>query len=279
MLISSGSTRAFEDSLDAMQAVGILGSVRPAAAAEIPLTESQIEIWLSAQLGDDASCAFNESVTLRMQGGINADALQTALNRIVARHDALRATFSPTGEAMRISAPGAFEYPTLDLSGRPLAEAEAGLEELLDKDARTAFDLAAGPCIRGTLVKLADDSHAFVLTAHHIVCDGWSINVVVDELAQIYGALCRGEACVLPEALQFSEYARSQAARDAADLARTKTYWMDAFAVRPAPLELPTDRRVRPSNPSTVRVSAAASMPDCTKRSKKPVRAGAAPCS
>jgi amino acid adenylation domain-containing protein len=253
---------AFEESLDALQSVGILAKAAvPAAAASsvptapvvgaapgaippggVPLTESQIEIWLSAQLGDEASCAFNESVSLRLNGLLDTGALHTAMKRIVARHDALRATFSSTGEEMRISATMSFDYPTTDLSNRPLAQAEAAFADLLDADARTAFDLVQGPCIRGHLVKLAEGAHAFVLTAHHIICDGWSTNVIVDELAAIYGALCRGEATELPAPLPFSEYARIQASRDQGELAKTEEFWLKEFAVRPPSLELPTDR-------------------------------------
>jgi amino acid adenylation domain-containing protein len=92
------------------------------------------------------------------------------------------------------------------------------------------------------LVKLAEGAHAFVLTAHHIICDGWSTNVIVDELAAIYGALCRGEAAELPAPLPFSEYARMQASRDKAELAKIEEFWLKEFAVRPPSLELPTDR-------------------------------------
>jgi amino acid adenylation domain-containing protein len=254
---------AFEESLESMQSVGILksgssaaagvaaapavaaqgiGGAGALAAGDVPLTESQLEIWLSAQLGDDASCAFNESVTLRMNGRLNQDALQKALDRIVARHDALRATFTSTGEAMRITAAKPFEYPHTDLSNRSPPDAEMAFAEVLDADARTPFDLVNGPCVRGNLVTLSKDSHAFVLTAHHILCDGWSINVIVNELAELYTAFCRGADAPLPPALPFSEYARQQAARDPSDLARTESYWLKEFAVRPATLELPTDR-------------------------------------
>ncbi len=251
---------AFEESLEAMQSVGILGhgAAAPAAIAaqtsaaggsatallpgDVPLTESQLEIWLSAQLGDDASCAFNESVSLRMHGRLNQDALQKSLDRIVARHDALRATFTSTGEAMRITPAKPFEYPHTDLSNRSPPDAEIAFAEVLEADARKPFDLVNGPCVRGNLVTLSKDLHAFVLTAHHIICDGWSINVIVNELAELYAAACRGEALELPDALPFSEYAAAQAARDPHDLARTESYWLREFASRPAALELPTDR-------------------------------------
>ncbi|MEP6547795.1 MAG: amino acid adenylation domain-containing protein, partial [Gammaproteobacteria bacterium] len=274
---------AFESSLEALQSVGILGLGKAAASgaaahsgstaassvSAVPLTESQMEIWLSAQMGDEASCAFNESVSLQMHGQLNAVALQDTMNRLYARHDALRATFSATGEEMRIGAAGngaagngaagngaagngaagSFDYPVTDLSAKSPKEAARGYAELLDEDAHTAFDLVNGRAVRAHLVKLPGDSHALMLTAHHIICDGWSINVLVNELAQIYGDLCRGVQPQLPDALPFSEYARAQAKRDPADLAKTEKFWLDQFAQRPQPLELPTDRP-RPSEKS-----------------------------
>ncbi len=256
---------AFRDSLDELQSVGILSapletkrevaesqaqvplpterqSLPQTTSESVPLTESQLEIWLAAQMGDDASCAFNESLTLRMQGELNLSALEAAVNQVIARHDALRATFSPTGEEMRISPPQPFHYPVTDLSYYSLAEAERAESDLLDRDARTPFDLIKGPVVRAHLVKLGSDLHAFTLTAHHIVCDGWSINVIVDELAQIYSAACRGEALKLKEALPFSSFALAQAARDPKDLAKTEAFWLDQFKTPPPPLELPTDR-------------------------------------
>jgi amino acid adenylation domain-containing protein len=253
---------AFKESLEELQSAGIVGSAQArgdapparvaaaagAAAADgpVPLTESQLEIWLAAQLGDEASCAFNESVSLGLRGGLNATALQSAMNRVVARHDALRARFSATGEEMRIAGAAAVHYPFTDLSAGTEAQAEEAYAKLLDADARTPFDLVEGPCLRAHLVKLTADRHALVLTAHHIICDGWSLNVIVTELAEIYGALCRNEEPQLPEPMAFSAYARSQAARDPAELAKTERFWMDQFAERPRSLELPTDRP-RPS--------------------------------
>ena len=257
---------AFADSLAALQSVGIVGAARtdsaaaesaaglPAAATAlpavsdggpVPLTESQLEIWLAAQLGDAASCAFNESVSLDLRGELNLGAWQTAVDRVVARHDALRVTFSATGEEMRITDPAPVAYPFTDLSGSP-ATAEAAYAEILDADARTAFDLVGGPCARAHLVKLAPNRHMFMFTAHHIICDGWSLNVIVSELADIYAALCRGEAPQLPAALPFSVYARNQTQRDPVELATTERFWLDQFATAPSLLELPTDRP-RPS--------------------------------
>jgi amino acid adenylation domain-containing protein len=229
-------------------AIGAATVAEGATAAADPvggplaLTESQMEIWLAAQMGDEASCAFNESVSMRMSGRLDAAALHSAMTEVVARHDALRATFSPTGEEMHIAAPGPFDFPTTDLSAQPAAEAESAFAQLIADDARTAFDLVQGPVIRARLIKFSDDSHVFTFTAHHIVCDGWSINVVVSELAEIYGAASRGEPSSLPAPMAFSEYARAQAHRSTADLEVTEKFWLAEFKDRVPPLELPTDR-------------------------------------
>ena len=239
--------QAFKDSLEELQTVGILSAPHNAAepatdSSAVPLTESQLEVWLSAQLGDEASCAFNESITLRMRGTLDEAALQESMNRLMGRHDALRATFSATGEEMRIAAAQTFAYPLTDLSVHTLCDAERAFAKLLDADARTAFDLIQGPAIRAHLVHLTRDSHALVLTAHHIICDGWSFNVIVNELAELYSALCRGEIPQLPAALAFSAYARSQATRDPMDLVKTENFWLAQFAQPAQMLELPTDR-------------------------------------
>ncbi len=245
----------FKETLEDLQSVGILTGTRgpqtaaahlPAAtdtgSPQAPLTENQLEIWLAAQMSDEASCAFNESVTLRIRGALNEPALQTAVDMVIARHDALRARFSPTGEEMHFAAPQPLHYPKVDFSSRMATEAELAYGEILQIDAQTPFDLVAGPVVRAQLVKLDANTHAFMLTAHHIIADGWSINVIVNELAEIYGALDRGATPQLPAALPFSRYALSKAERDPTDLAKHEQFWLKQFEQRPPTLELPTDR-------------------------------------
>ena len=243
---------AFRESLTELRSVGIVGTAvgtsavmpSPAAAPEtgIPLTESQTEIWLSAQMGDEASCAFNESVTLRLSGELDEKALREALSQVIARHDALRATFSPTGEEMRIQPPAAAELPAIDLSAEGTEKGEQALETLIAAEARTPLDLVNGPTIRYRLARLAPQRHALIFTAHHIICDGWSFNVIVNELAEIYSALRRGTAASLPAPLAFSAYARAQTQHDPAEAKATEAYWLQQFAEPVRPLDLPTDR-------------------------------------
>lgn len=241
---------AFRDSLTELRSVGIFGTAAgPAAAASpaapqtgIPLTESQTEIWLSAQMGDDASCAFNESVTLRLNGQLDEKALREALSQVIARHDALRATFSRTGEEMRIHPPAAVELQTIDLSADGAENGEQALEAMIGTEARTPLDLVNGPTVRYRLARLAPQRHALIVTAHHIICDGWSFNVIVNELAEIYTALHRGTVASLQAPLAFSAYARAQAQHDPAEVKATEAYWLQQFAEPVRPLDLPTDR-------------------------------------
>ncbi|MDP9064536.1 MAG: aminotransferase class III-fold pyridoxal phosphate-dependent enzyme, partial [Pseudomonadota bacterium] len=239
---------AFEQSLAQMQSARIVGPALdgreslPAGPDQIPLTENQLEIWLSAQSDDDASCAFNESVSLSLRGSLDREVLQAAIDTVIGRHDALRASFGATGEYMQIAAKIALPCPLVDLSAMPEEAAERAYAVLLDEDARKPFDLVNGPCIRVKLVRLSAEVHALILTAHHIVCDGWSLNVIVDELTRIYGALIRGNTPQLAEPLAFSVYARRQARRDRAALANIEKFWLAEFARRPQLLQLPTDR-------------------------------------
>ena len=238
---------AFRDSIEEMQATGLLppptpptnGGV-PASIIDAPLTEPQTEVWLAAQLSDEASCAFNESVSLRLAGKLDVLALTDALNDVIVRHDALRTSFSIVGDRLRIAPSLVLELAPEDLSGA--ADAEAALQGVVAEDAATAFDLEAGAPVRARLLKLGADSHVLIFTAHHIVCDGWSINLIMTEIAEGYGARKRGEAAELPAVLPFTHYADAQAKRDPAELARVEQFWLDQYRTLPAPLDLPSDR-------------------------------------
>lgn len=234
--------RIFKAALDALEQGGILGTVRadqPAAAAadSAPLTEPQLEILAAAQLGDDASCAFNESISIAFTGALDAAALETALNAVLARHQALRGRVGRSDERMHFAAKLTLTLGARDVSGEP--NPEDALKALLAADARTPFDLWNGPLARAALVRLAADRHVLVFTAHHIVCDGWSMNVILNDLGALYH---RGQAAAsLAPAPLFAGYARAQAERSelqSADLG----YWTAQFGDLPSLPELPTDR-------------------------------------
>lgn len=222
---------AFADSLDELAADGAIASAnRPLVLSP---TESQLEIWLSAQMGEEASCAFNESVTLRLRGTLDEAALRSAVTRLFARHDGLRLRFAPTGERMIVAPAGPVTIERIDARGD-----QERLSAFIEREATTPFDLVAGPLARLCLATLAEDEHALVLTAHHIICDGWSINILITELAELYEALTAGREPRLGPVMAFSDYARAKGEKNEAAL----SFWRQNFATPEPPIDLPTDR-------------------------------------
>ncbi|WP_395665188.1 amino acid adenylation domain-containing protein [Methylocella sp.] len=236
---------AFEDSVVAMQKAEFLpapAGMGPEPERDGPLTEAQTEIWLSAQLSDEASCAFNESMTLRLKGTLDRAALEDALNKVIARHDALRAVFTPDGLRMHVEPELGLALDVEDFSRGSLDEAEASWGALLAEDARTPFDLVRGPAIRVRLGRLAPDLHALMVTAHHIVCDGWSFNVIIGELTALYEEAVSGTPADLAAPLSFLRYGAEERARHKREGAAIDAFWLPQFTPPPAALDLPTDR-------------------------------------
>lgn len=212
-------------------------------AGEAPVTEPQLEVWLSDQLGEEASCSYNESISLRLRGDVNESALKKALELVVARHQGLRATFRAEGDRQDFLAQLNIDMPRVDLDSLGSNERESRLQQIVNDDARTPFELSKGPLVRAQLVRMAADYHILIFTAHHIVCDGWSINVLVDELSQAYNATNRGETWNPPAAMTFAEYANSQAKFvDSPEGQKIEQYWLEQYK-EPVPLlNLPIDR-------------------------------------
>ena len=226
---------AFRDSIVEMQEGGFLPAppVEP-GVQEAPLTEAQMEVRLSAQLGDEESCSFNEGFTVSLRGPLDRAALEDVLQTVVQRHEALRSTLTESGEQLRVLPRLAVPLPVIDLQD------ENRLQKLKIEDAAVPFDLIQGPLIRAKLVRFAADYHVLFITAHHLICDGWSTNIILDELSALYTAQVKGTSCELPAPVRFSEYARSQAARQV-DPA-VEQYWVSEYREPAPPLELPLDR-------------------------------------
>ncbi len=234
--------QAFEKAIDELQAVGILPPVAgivtlPSQTMEVRLTEPQIEIWLSAQLGDETSCAYNESLSLELVGPLDKPALQGALDDLVARHDALRARILPAGDIMTIS-----PHVLIQVEEKECADAE-GLAAVLRDAANTPFDLMSGPLLRAVLVRRAAQDHVLVLTSHHIICDGWSTNLMLAELGALYDQRHKGHPAALVPSLSFAAHAVAERADNAVTAAAAdEQYWIKRFATLPASLDLPSDR-------------------------------------
>ncbi|MDQ1557520.1 MAG: hypothetical protein QOD32_580 [Pyrinomonadaceae bacterium] len=214
-----------------------------AAGARVPLTESQKQIWALAQLSEEGARAYNLSTGLRLRGQLDVDALRSAFQQVVDRHEALRATFSPAGDYQEIPPALKVNAPLIDFSQSAPGERESEVATWLREEAQREFDLTHGPLLKAFILKLEEDRHVFVLTAHHLITDGWSFGTLLGELKELYSATCRGVPCELRPPKRFSEYARQQAAKQGgAEMADAEAFWLHQFADARPVLNLPTDR-------------------------------------
>jgi amino acid adenylation domain-containing protein len=219
-------------------------------ARVVPTTEPQMEIWLAAKMQPEASLSYNESVVLRLRGLLDVAALQAALDDLVGLHEALRATVSPDGLQLLISARGSLPLSRHDLASLPASAREERLADVRRSQVLEPFDLENGPLIRAELLRLGEREHALLLTAHHIVCDGWSFGVLVQDLAALYGARVAGQPAGArpPGRIDFGDYALERAAFKETDEYRAlERYWVAKVGGDAPVLELPTDHeRVAP---------------------------------
>ncbi|HEV3052288.1 MAG TPA: amino acid adenylation domain-containing protein, partial [Longimicrobium sp.] len=176
---------------------------------DIPLSFAQQRLWFLEQLGNLGS-SYHIPMRLRLRGSLDRGALARSLDRIVARHEALRTSF-PTidNEPVQHIAPvqeSGFRLVEHDL--RASTDAENELWRLVHDEAGALFDLERGPLVRGRLVRMAADDNVLLLTMHHIVSDGWSTGVLFRELGALYAAFARGEPDPLPPLpVQYADYA------------------------------------------------------------------------
>ena len=181
-----------------------------ALARVVPTTEPQREVWLADHLGSEASLAYNQSICLRFFGPLHIDALRQALQDLVQRHEALRATISADGEEFCIAGDMTLGVPLMDSSTLDAAEQETAIAAARLRAVETPFDLERGPLFRAEILKLATDSHILIITVHHIVCDGWSIGVLVRDLAALYALRIGISAESLEAPASFGDYAVAQ---------------------------------------------------------------------
>jgi amino acid adenylation domain-containing protein len=212
--------------------------------ATLPLSFAQQRLWFVAQM-EGASQAYNIPWGMLLRGELDRGSLRQALDRIVERHEALRTTFVLVGgevaQAIAAIEESRFQLVEHDLRQRENWREE--LDDLIDQEERAAFDLQAGPLIRGRLIRLSEDEHTLLITMHHIVSDGWSIGLFLNELSALYGAYLRGEADPLPPlSVQYADYAVWQRKWiEGGILQRQIGYWKEALAGAPGLLELPAD--------------------------------------
>ncbi len=220
------------------------GVIRRRGDGPIPLSFAQQRLWLSEQLAPSA--AYNVAAVLRLDGVIRLEALEHAVSELCRRHESLRTTFvvSDDHPLQVIAPPTPVKVPIVDLQSLAPPDREAEAQRLARCEARQPFDLATGPLLRLSLLRLGTKTHRLLITLHHIVSDGWSTAVFVRELTALYSLAAEGTAARLDEPpLQYADYAVWQRQQLTTErLERQLAYWRQQLAGAPPLLSLPADR-------------------------------------
>ncbi|HTQ80883.1 MAG TPA: amino acid adenylation domain-containing protein, partial [Thermoanaerobaculia bacterium] len=224
---------------------GMLPALLPAGGeGALPASYAQERLWLYDQL-EPGSNAFNMAYAFRLRGRIAVAAFERSLTEIVRRHQILRTRIGGAGRPVQnVAPPPAHLLAIADLSGLPAPVRNREAERTVSVLHTLPFDLARGPLLRTVLLALAADDQVFSLTVHHILCDGWSLGVLIRELTELYGAFSRALPSPLSELpIQYADYAAWQRGwLQGARLEEQLDYWRDQLAGHGAPATLPTDR-------------------------------------
>ncbi|HSK79267.1 MAG TPA: amino acid adenylation domain-containing protein, partial [Thermoanaerobaculia bacterium] len=222
--------------------------LRRSGGEPVPLSFAQQRLWFLDQL-EPGNPAYNLATAVLLTGPLDRAAFAASLEGVVARHEALRTTFGLADDSVeepvqRIAPPAPLPLPAIDLAGLPEEAREAEALRLAAEEVMRPFDLARGPLLRAALLRLDAARHVALLTLHHMVGDGWSIDLLVRELAALYPAFAAGLPSLLPPLpVQYADFVLWQ--RDnlrGAELDAQLAFWRGALAGAPAVLDLPSDR-------------------------------------
>jgi glutamate-1-semialdehyde-2,1-aminomutase len=221
----------------------------------LPLSSSQKEMWIFLQANPAAASAYNQTFALELRGRLQIDRLHQAVNQVLTRHAALR-TLRVDGDTQIVADQLTLAVPLYDLSSAGASDREAGTagrtareqaEHWLNQEMQQSFDLEQGPLVRAAVLQLDETCHILVMTLHHLIADGWSIAVLVDEIAAIYSAAPE-RPVALPPAQSYQKFLdwenRLSAVTNDDDADNAGAYWQKRLALPLPVLELPSDHPV-----------------------------------
>ncbi|MCB0167205.1 MAG: amino acid adenylation domain-containing protein, partial [Anaerolineae bacterium] len=255
-------TQAIQDTIEELRQAGFLPPTRysgipkyipepasppsssplPTEPDDIPLTEAQQQLWVLSQIDEQGSLAYNTFVAAQLKGRLNLEAMHQAVQHVVARHEALRLTIDPQGAHQRVHSRLEIEVPLLDFSELRGQTQEPAITEWLTRESQQPFDLNRGPLLRVNILKLDRLTHLLALSAHHIIVDGLSMGLILQDTSAFYSAECQGQSINPAPALQLSDYVRWQEEqRNTEAMLAQETYWLEQLTAPLPVLELPTD--------------------------------------
>ena len=216
---------------------------RRPAGDHVPLSFAQQRLWFLDRLVPN-SPFYNVPAGIRIRAALDVPALRRTLDEIVRRHEVLRTSFVEVANkpVQRVAAQCQVPFRVVDLRGLDAATRDREVQRLAGEDARQPFDLVRGPLIRAAVLRLDEQDYVFLINLHHVVADGWSMGILVDEIKAIYAAFQSGLPSPLAELdIQYADFALWQHQRFAdGKLQKQLNYWTAKLANLPA-LELPTE--------------------------------------
>jgi amino acid adenylation domain-containing protein len=247
-LFEAPTVAALAEHIDGARRAGHGPTVEPpkpvARDHNLPLSFAQERLWFLDQL-EPCNSAYNIPLAVRLTGRLVVVALEQSLNEILRRHEALRTTFMVAdGRPVQVIAPAlVLTLAVEDLQELSEIEQAAEAQHLADEEAQRLFDLACGPLVRASLLRLGEEEHVLLLTLHHIVADGWSTEILFRELSILYEAFSTGKPSALPDLpIQYADFAVWQRQwLQGENLESRLSYWksqLDGIST----LQLPTDR-------------------------------------
>ncbi len=216
---------------------------------KLPLSYAQQRLWFIELFKPD-TCINNIPVAFHLKGSLNVVALEQSLAEIVRRHEVLRTTFQAVdGRAVQVISPDlTLTLLVIDLQEFTETEREIEVQRLTVEEAQQPFNLATGPLLRVKLLRLAKEEYVFMVTMHHIVSDGWSLNVFFQELTVLYTAFSNNKPSPLCElSIQYADFAVWQSEWISGNILETQlSYWKQQLNASTPVLELPTDKARTP---------------------------------
>ncbi|HEX2188130.1 MAG TPA: amino acid adenylation domain-containing protein, partial [Longimicrobiaceae bacterium] len=240
-LFEAPTVAGLAERVEELRGAGAAPPIERAPRTEpLPLSFAQQRLWMVDRI-DPESAAYNMAYALRLRGALDTAALRASLDALVARHEALRTTFveGEGGAPVQVvHSPAPVALTERDVPDLHEAEREAQAEAL------RPFDLAGGPLLRALLLRIGVDDHVLCFTLHHVVSDGWSMQVLVREVSALYAAFAGGEEPRLPELpVQYADFAVWQRRWLSGDVLDAQVgWWKQKLAGAPPLLEIPTDR-------------------------------------
>jgi acyl transferase domain-containing protein/acetyltransferase-like isoleucine patch superfamily enzyme len=242
---SPAAARSTTNGTPAIRTGPVAAPTADPSRAALSTTPTQLEMWLSSQASPEAACACNASFTVNLSGAVDDGALVRALRALPERHAALRGHYGAGGEQFLIEPRLDVEVPRYDLSKLSPARRAEALRQLAEQDARTPYDAERGPLFRAAFVELGPGERAVLLGAHQGACDGWSLDVLLEDLGRLYSAFAGRAPTPAPAQHDLRDYLTLRASPAYADkLASSRDFWRKSLEALPPSLDLPHDGRL-----------------------------------